>query len=191
MGKNGMDLHEEAWNAYPYCKTVITNPGYMKDAFKVVIESLHLPDNGKSENVLEKEQKDLDITVVDLLDVIKETTNLSQSVDGNPVTYSSKRSNRGPLDPNNWLDTTNPIMTCYKTVTLYCKWGLGLTKTLENFLMDQYRKTFLAFHQQIWCWTDEWYGMTIEELRQIEDRTKEELKERIKDKEKRGTTNFD
>ena len=23
-------MHEEAWNAYPYCKTVLSNPGYMK-----------------------------------------------------------------------------------------------------------------------------------------------------------------
>ena len=25
-----LELHEEAWNAYPYCKTVVTNPGFMK-----------------------------------------------------------------------------------------------------------------------------------------------------------------
>jgi len=59
MGKDGFDFHEEAWNAYPYCKTVITNPGYMKDGFKVIIESLHLPDNGKTENGLEKQPKSL------------------------------------------------------------------------------------------------------------------------------------
>jgi len=191
MGKGGLDLHEEAWNAYPYCKTVITNPNYMKDSFKVVIESLHLPDNGKSENVLGKDKKDLDITVIDLLDIIKETTNLSNAVDGNPVTYSSKRSGRGPLDPEKWLEKTTPIMTCYKTVSIHCKWGIGLQNTLENFLMDKYRSTFLAFHQQIWCWTDEWYGMSIEELRQIEDKTKEELKKKIQEEGKQGTSNFD
>ena len=25
-----LEIHEEAWNAYPYCKTVLSNPGYMK-----------------------------------------------------------------------------------------------------------------------------------------------------------------
>ena len=24
-----LEIHEEAWNAYPYCKTVLTNPGYV------------------------------------------------------------------------------------------------------------------------------------------------------------------
>lgn len=35
IGEDGYEFHEEAWNAYPYCKTVITNPGYMKENFKV------------------------------------------------------------------------------------------------------------------------------------------------------------
>jgi hypothetical protein len=25
--KGSLEIHEEAWNAYPYCKTVLTNPG--------------------------------------------------------------------------------------------------------------------------------------------------------------------
>ena len=28
--KGTLEMHEEAWNAYPYCKTVLTNPDYMK-----------------------------------------------------------------------------------------------------------------------------------------------------------------
>jgi hypothetical protein len=28
--KGSLEIHEEAWNAYPYCKTVLSNPGYMK-----------------------------------------------------------------------------------------------------------------------------------------------------------------
>ena len=60
IGKNGFELHEEAWNAYPYCKTVLTNPGYMKDNFKIVLETLHAADRGNTENVLNKENyKDL------------------------------------------------------------------------------------------------------------------------------------
>ena len=28
-----LEIHEEAWNAYPYCKTVLSNPGYLKVIF--------------------------------------------------------------------------------------------------------------------------------------------------------------
>ncbi|XKL65129.1 hypothetical protein PGB90_005215 [Kerria lacca] len=49
--KNCLEIHEEAWNAYPYCRTIITNPGFMKDKFVIIIETLHAPDRGDGENV--------------------------------------------------------------------------------------------------------------------------------------------
>ena len=52
--KGALELHEEAWNAYPYCKTVVTNPGYMKDNFFARVETIHLADRGTTENVGEE-----------------------------------------------------------------------------------------------------------------------------------------
>jgi hypothetical protein len=49
--KGALEVHEEAWNAYPYCKTVLTNPGYMNENFYICIETMHLPDRGTTENV--------------------------------------------------------------------------------------------------------------------------------------------
>ena len=41
--KGSLEVHEEAWNAYPYCKTVLSNPGYMKVNIRSIIPSkLHL-----------------------------------------------------------------------------------------------------------------------------------------------------
>lgn len=47
--KGSTEIHEEAWNAYPYCRTVITNPDYMKTNFMICIESMHCPDSGEQE----------------------------------------------------------------------------------------------------------------------------------------------
>jgi len=47
---SSLSMHEEAWNAYPYCKTVLTNP-YMKENMIIDIATLHVPDRGESENV--------------------------------------------------------------------------------------------------------------------------------------------
>lgn len=36
----------------------------------------------------------------------------------------------------------------------------------------------LASHftrRQLFCWTDQWYGLTMEDIRALEDKTKEEL----------------
>merc|ERR1711962_1655930 len=51
--EGSMEIHEEAWNAYPYCRTVISNPGYMKDSFCIAVETLHAEGYGELENAHE------------------------------------------------------------------------------------------------------------------------------------------
>ena len=46
-------------------------------------------------------------------------------------------------------------------------------------------------HQNVWCWTDEWFGMTMDDIRRLEADTKRELEERINDAQKRGNTKID
>ena len=51
FGEDICEFHEEAWNNYPYCKTVISNPSF--EGFKVVIESVHIGgDRGLTPNAL-------------------------------------------------------------------------------------------------------------------------------------------
>lgn len=40
-----LGFHEKAWNASPYCRTIVTNE-YMKDDFVIKIETWHKPDTG-------------------------------------------------------------------------------------------------------------------------------------------------
>ena len=62
---------------------------------------------------------------------------------------------------------------------------------LLNTLQDKYRDIFLSFHQNVWCWTDEWFGMTMDDIRRLEADTKRELEDRINDAQKRGNTKID
>lgn len=44
-------LDEKSWNAFPYCKTVVTN-SFLGERFEVTLESMHLEnDRGETENV--------------------------------------------------------------------------------------------------------------------------------------------
>ena len=40
---------------------------------------------------------------------------------------------------------------------------------------------------QVFCWTDKWYGMTMEDIRALEEKTKAELDEERSKGEIRGT----
>lgn len=65
-------------------------------------------------------------------------------------------------------------MTCYKLVTCEFKW-FGLQSRIENFIQKSERRLFTIFHRQVFCWMDSWHGLTMEDIRELEDKTKEEL----------------
>lgn len=65
-------------------------------------------------------------------------------------------------------------MTCYKLVTCEFKW-FGLQTRVEGFIQKAERRLFTNFHRQVFCWMDRWHGLTMEDIRAIEDNTKEEL----------------
>jgi len=185
VGKNGFQLHEEAWNAFPYCKTVITNPNYMKDDFKVILETLHVEDDGTTDNVLNMSADEYKKVEQRTLDIIADKGSLRDK-DMDPVTFRSEKMALGPLDAKTWRKTTKPIMTCYKFVSVHFKW-FGLQNKTEGFILDQYCKMLLALHQQMWCWADQWHGLTMADIRALEAETKKELEKEIKTKDKKGT----
>ena len=43
--------------------------------------------------------------------------------------------------------------------------------------MQQERRLFTNFHRQVFCWIDNYYGMTMEDIRVLEEKTKRELDE--------------
>jgi len=207
--KGSMTFHEHAWNAYPYCKTVITNPEYMKDAFEAKIETIHLPDLGTTENAhnLDAELlKKRDVVKIDIANDSVSRGDYKQEFDPK-IFKSEERPDRTPLGPN-WqtelklkrdgavqakelnINTTSAPempahMTCYKLVTIKFKWR-GLQGAVEKYAHRQEKRLFNLFHRQVFCWIDRWVNMTMADIRNLEDSTKDQLAKNIDKGEKRG-----
>ena len=99
--KGSLEVHEEAWNAYPYCKTVLSNPGYMKDNFYIIIESYHIADRGEQENVHELEDKKLKKRTVVNIDIANDAVAPADfKKDEDPTKFKSEKTGRGPLTGN-------------------------------------------------------------------------------------------
>ncbi|GAB6026502.1 hypothetical protein CHUAL_012927 [Chamberlinius hualienensis] len=193
--KGALEIHEEAWNAYPYCKTVITvindtNPDYMKDSFMICIESMHCSDRGDQENAHmlppDKLQK-RDVVLIDIANDPVVSSDYKPSED--PSKFKSQKTGRGPLI-GNWMKSVTPIMCAYKLVTVEFRW-FGITGRVENFIQKGERRIFTNFHRQVFCWTDLWYGLTMDDIRALEDKTKVELDKQRKVGQVRGTKGDD
>ncbi|KAL7303043.1 hypothetical protein TKK_0004261 [Trichogramma kaykai] len=175
LPKTSLEVHEEAWNAYPYCKTVITNPGYMKENFMIVIESYHIGDVGDQDNVHELPADKLKIREVVHIDISNDFVASSDyKEDEDPSKFKSEKTGRGPLVGKDWKHSVNPVMTCYKLVTCEFKW-FGFQTRVESFIQKSERRLFTNFHRQVFCWMDRWHGLTMEDIRALEDATREEL----------------
>lgn len=174
--KGSLEIHEEAWNAYPYCRTVITNPKFMKDGFRIVIDSVHVPnDRGEIPNVHELPPEKLKTRDVVHIDIANDPTlPADYKPTEDPTKFKSEKTGRGPLVGPNWKKNVDPVMTCYKLVTCEFKW-FGLQTRIENFIQKSERRLFTNFHRQVFCWMDRWHGLTMEDIRAIEEKVKEEL----------------
>jgi len=181
-----LDIQEEAWNAYPYCRTIVTNPAYMKDGFHIKIETLHAQDGGTQPNAHCLNQKQLIERKVVVIDIANDTVSSGDyKADEDPTKIRSEKAGRGPLGKD-WVKDCSPLMCAYKLVTCEFKWW-GLQNKIEDYIMTTERRIFTNFHRQVFCWMDRWFGMTMEDIRAIEAKTKLELDEKRKRGDIRGT----
>uniref|UniRef100_A0A803L3R8 Phosphatidylinositol transfer protein N-terminal domain-containing protein n=1 Tax=Chenopodium quinoa TaxID=63459 RepID=A0A803L3R8_CHEQI len=199
-------LKEEAWNAYPKCKSgyhifrilfsshklviliIYTDMNVLSICYwtwpgtpvikcsslsklLLTIDTIHVADNGKSENVHGLNKDQLALRQVEIIDIASSVRDywsyLVGSCNVDLSKFKSTRTNRGPL-VEGWRDRCNPVMTAYKLVTVDAPyWGFG--KRLEQVLMAGERALFLETHSNIFAWIDEWHGMSIEKLRELEE----------------------
>lgn len=177
-----MDIHEESWNAYPYCRTIITNPGYMKKNFSVTIESIHETGKAENENAHLLNPEELEKRTVVTIDIGNDPyTRTDYDRQNDPARFVSDKTKRGPLK-NDWINNSDPIMTCYKLVKAEFKW-FGLQNRIENYILETEHKLLLRFHRYLFCWMDDWYGLDMDEIFQIEEETRANLNIQVRNPE--------
>ncbi|CAL4067402.1 unnamed protein product [Meganyctiphanes norvegica] len=193
--KSALSVEEVAWNNYPYTKTKFTCPFVEK--FSIEVETFYFNDGGHQENVFGLTKKEMKEREVDLIDVVRDQlVGADYLEEEDPRKFVSEKTGRGPLD-DNWIEeywgecqgkqTPLPngkaIMSAYKLCKVEFKYW-GMQTKIENFIHDiALRKTMLRAHRQAWAWMDEWWGLTIEDIRAIEAATQAQLKKKYGDGE--------
>lgn len=176
---NALVMQEEAWNAFPRCKSVVTCPYFTK--FCLTIDTVHKADNGGSENALGLSKKQLSTRQVDAIDIaVAGNDYWSYLIGSNNIdfsTFQSARTRRGPL-LEGWQDECYPVMTAYKLVTIDAPyWGFG--SRLEQALMAGERSLFLESHRNCFAWIDEWIGLTVDVMRDLEKQSDYSLNKKL------------
>nr|XP_038943359.1 cytoplasmic phosphatidylinositol transfer protein 1 isoform X2 [Rattus norvegicus] len=131
---------EKAWNYYPYTITEYT--------------------------IFDSEAKDLEREVCFIDIACDEIPERYYKESEDPKHFKSEKTGRGQLREG-WRDNHQPIMCSYKLVTVKFEvWGLQTR--VEQFVHKVVRDILLIGHRQAFAWVDEWYDMTMDDVREYE-----------------------
>lgn len=76
------------------------------------------------------------------IDIANDPVNTADyKADEDPTKFKSQKTGRGPLQGPDWREKINPVMTCYKLVTVEFKW-FGLQVTFLLFVLILPSMTF-------------------------------------------------
>nr|XP_025970488.1 membrane-associated phosphatidylinositol transfer protein 2 isoform X4 [Dromaius novaehollandiae] len=172
LPKAALRVEEESWNAYPYTRTRYTCPFVEK--FSIDIETYYKTDPGEHVNVFNLSPAEKRQTILDPIDIVKDPIPPHEyKAEEDPKLYKSMKTKRGPLSED-WIEEYKnnpgkyPIMCAYKLCKVEFRYW-GMQSKIERFIHDVgLRKVMVRAHRQAWCWQDEWYGLTIEDIRQLE-----------------------
>ncbi|KAJ2439080.1 hypothetical protein GGI03_008878, partial [Coemansia sp. RSA 2337] len=133
---------------------LMTSP-LLGSSFKVVTETMHLADRAETENALNLDAKVLAQRVVEHIDVTndKEFSAALYKESEDPKLYKATKAERGPLSTEDWMETCEPVMTCYKLLTVEFGWW-GFQTAVERYIHSTMREVFAVFHRQLFCDTD-------------------------------------
>uniref|UniRef100_A0A8C8JU26 DDHD domain-containing protein n=1 Tax=Oncorhynchus tshawytscha TaxID=74940 RepID=A0A8C8JU26_ONCTS len=183
LPKAALRVEEESWNAYPYTRTRYTCPFVEK--FSIDIETYYKPDTGNQPDVFNMSPVEKRLRTLDPIDIVKDPIPPHEYMqEEDPRIYRSDKTKRGPLQED-WIEEYNnnpgktPIMCAYKLCKVEFRYW-GMQSKIERFIHDVgLRKVMVRAHRQAWCWQDEWYGLTIEDIRQLELETQLALAQKM------------
>ncbi|XP_070076465.1 membrane-associated phosphatidylinositol transfer protein 2 isoform X11 [Equus przewalskii] len=170
LPKAALRVVEESWNAYPYTRTRFTCPFVEK--FSIDIETFYKTDAGENPNVFSLSPVEKNQLTIDFIDIVKDPVPPSEyRTEEDPKLFHSMKTQRGPLT-DNWIEEYKqrvfPIMCAYKLCKVEFRYW-GMQSKIERFIHDTgLRKVMVRAHRQAWCWQDEWYGLNMENIRELE-----------------------
>lgn len=151
--KSALHFVETSFNAYPRCSTTYRSEFFKEEKFLVTVNSVHL------QGVVDMKENVLDVP----MEIWKKTS----FIDINIADKSSLEAD--------WHVTGDVVMTAMKHVSIVVNlFGFGW---LTSNVRDSLTGVFQSAHQKGFSEKDEWQGMSLEDIRKMEEDVKAQLDE--------------
>eukprot|EP00850_Spirogloea_muscicola_P007359 SM000037S13494 [mRNA] locus=s37:192110:197390:+ [translate_table: standard] len=172
-----MVVDEKSWVTYPHMRSVLTIPFFSKLRYEIT--TICLDDDGSSENVHKLPPAELERRKVDRFDIASDKVARPDYVRAlDPALFHSQKTGRGPLRPG-WQSHTKPLMCAYKLVKAQANYW-GVQRRAEGFMISGLRSLFLLTHRNAFCYIDEWWNLTYDQIMELEMGERAALCKRVK-----------
>jgi len=142
--------------------------------------------------VFDINKKELSSRSIDYIDIVNDPINPNEyKEEEDPTKFRSSKTQRGPLNTN-WIEelkansnqpratsilSSHPIkyMCAYKLCRIECAFW-GCQSRVEKLISESVlRHMILMSHRQAWCWQDEYFDLSMDDVRQLEAETQKYL----------------
>ena len=133
---------------------------------------MHIADSGGTENALGLPPALLaarEVRALDILDDI-DRTSAAYKAEEDPAVYVSRTTGRGRL-VRGWAASHAPVMTCYKLLSVRIEYP-GARRIVERAAVAAQERLFRDTLRQAFTLSDEWHGLTMEDVRRLEDESR-------------------
>uniref|UniRef100_A0A8C5ZFG7 Phosphatidylinositol transfer protein cytoplasmic 1 n=1 Tax=Marmota marmota marmota TaxID=9994 RepID=A0A8C5ZFG7_MARMA len=154
---------EKAWNYYPYTITGKSLCSFLPK-FSIHIETKYEDNKGSNDSIFDNEAKDLE----------REVCFIDIACDEIPERYykESEVSDRWRTSSEGWRDSV--------ALGWWSRKDLGkVNNNVKGLVVHVVRDILLIGHRQAFAWVDEWYDMTMDEVREFERATQEATNKKI------------
>lgn len=158
----------------PRSYTEITNPSYMRENFKIIVDETSESGNIASANPLKASDDKLTqrrVIKIDLLDPYLSTEDLLLTPKLTDLKLKAR--NDKPLT-GNWQNTEKNQMVNYQLFEIEFKWW-GLQESIEKTLEKDIYRILSVFFRRMYAWMDEWHGMSLSDVEAYEEEIKAKL----------------
>jgi len=182
-----LHVHEKSHNGYPHFHTFYEQPG-MGDSFYLLVESQHVaydPQVGCPDNLLNLTSEELKARKIVYLDIVNgKPAPSNPEWDMHNFVCPEAQVNEPLQTPENICDPENPpewtrhyhgeMMVCVKVIKFKFKF-FGIQTIVQNFVMNKvFPEVFLDSHRAIMFWAKEWFPLTLQDIRRMEEELQQE-----------------
>lgn len=171
-GLSNCIMRESSFNGFPSFRTVVTAETGATGEFTIDTVCKKM-DDIKQNNIFKLPQVILDKRSVVDIDIVNDTLPLELvSEDEEPKNVLGLK--------DDWQSSLVPQLSMVVYKLVFVKNSRDAPKEVNTLVMDNLRVMFTLFHRKLICSQDRWKGLNIDDIRTIEEETKDVLDKKRK-----------